>query len=76
MSEEHKAKLREAQTARREREKQERIERGEVVKTVATEKRKQGRPKKAETGTAIDAPKRPVGRPKKQTATITEETPE
>ena len=74
-TEEQRAKLREAQSARREREKQERMERGEVVNT-AGEKRKPGRPKKEETGTAIDALKRPVGRPKKQAPTITEETPE
>jgi len=74
-TDEQKAKLREAQSARREREKQERMERGEVVST-AGEKRKPGRPKKEETETAIDAPKRPVGRPKKQAPTITEETPE
>ena len=45
MSEEHKAKLREAQAARREREKQEKIARGELIPTP-DEKRKPGRPKK------------------------------
>ncbi len=70
-SEEHRAKLREAQAARRERERQERIERGEVQADAAA-KRKPGRPKKETSETAVEPPKRPVGRPKKVQAEETE----
>lgn len=61
-SEEHKAKLRAAQQARRDREKAER----EPMRTAeAATKRPPGRPRK-EQPEAIE-PKRPRGRPKKET---------
>ena len=63
-TEEQKAKLREAQKERRERERLARLTAGEVEPDTAAEKRPVGRPRKqtTEEGTA---PKRPVGRPKK-----------
>ena len=66
-SEEHKAKLREAQRLRREREQAAREASGVAVQTI--EKKAVGRPRKAQADTvANDAPKRGRGRPPKAKA--------
>ena len=64
MTEERRAKIREAQSARRERERAERAALG--LDTTPTEKRPPGRPRKAETEASKAVPKRGRGRPKKQ----------
>ena len=64
-TEETKARLREAQRLRRERE-------AMAAPVVSVERRPPGRPRKAQADTvANDAPKRGRGRPKKQTSVIT-----
>ena len=75
-TDEQKAKLRESQAARREREAQERAALG--LDAAPTEKKKAGRPAKIKPEVEAAAP-RPRGRPKKQSAgntTIGLETPQ
>lgn len=67
MSEEHKAKLREAQRLRREREKQERAALG--LDAAETEKKPIGRPRKSPVSDT-HTPKRGRGRPKKSETAI------
>lgn len=64
LSEEHKAKLREAQQERREREQVERAALG-LDAAEGTEKKPVGRPRKATTAGDTHSPKRGRGRPKK-----------
>ena len=63
LSDEQKAKLKEAQRLRREREKAERVASGEAVETA--EKKPVGRPRKSVIEAETNAPKRGRGRPKK-----------
>ena len=65
MTEERRQKIREAQAARRERE---RLERSALGLTATAPKRDRGRPPKPVDPDAATAPKRGRGRPKKQGA--------
>ena len=69
VSDEHKAKLKAAQQARREREKQERAALG--IAPAIVEKKKTGRPAKVKPEQDSAAEKRPRGRPKRQDAQLT-----